>query len=355
MVCTESTTTSGWAAPRRCGRARSADPIPRRGRPRRGCSRCVSARIRIWPADSSPDRYSARRPASAQRCATSSSSVDLPTPGSPASSVTEPGTRPPPSTRSSSLTPVWKCRVRPGSIELIGTAARTWERPPGARPNRPTADEHSDLVDRAPGAAVRAAADPLGGDVVALRTAVLRTRLGPPWPRSDGIRRDRQNGRSSVRTSCRRSARARRRVARFVTSRRGVSPAEIGTGTVASPAFSNVKVKSYVSPLVIGLVSCHRRLGGVGGLDALQRRRSARRASPTTSTPLAGSAVSPVSVTVPTSEVIDVSLSAMSGEVVGRHEDQLDLAARLDVVGRLRGPQVHVAQRDRAEVRRWCR
>ena len=40
-----------------------------------------SARIRICPADSSPDTYSARRPAQAQRCTTSSSSVDLPTPG----------------------------------------------------------------------------------------------------------------------------------------------------------------------------------------------------------------------------------------------------------------------------------
>src|SRR6478672_7483937 len=56
-----------------------------------------SARIRIWPADSSPDRYSARRPLSAQRWVTSSSRVD-------------------------SLTPVRWCRVAPGSMELIGTA-----------------------------------------------------------------------------------------------------------------------------------------------------------------------------------------------------------------------------------------
>src|SRR5690625_7607390 len=68
--------------------------------------------------------YSARRPAEAHRCATSSSSVDLPTPGSPASSVTEPGTTPPPSTRSSSVTPVGCGRADPGAIELIGTAGR---------------------------------------------------------------------------------------------------------------------------------------------------------------------------------------------------------------------------------------
>ncbi len=114
-------------------------------------------------------------PVSAQRWATSSSSVDFPTPGSPASSVTEPGTRPPPSTRSSSLMPVWKWRVAPGSIELMGTAGED-----GATARLPAAalrGEHRDLVDRAPGAAVRAAADPLGGDVTALRAAVLRTRL----------------------------------------------------------------------------------------------------------------------------------------------------------------------------------
>lgn len=46
----------------------------------------------------------------------------MPTPGSPARSVTEPGTSPPPSTRSSSLTPVGKCLVTPGSMVVIGTA-----------------------------------------------------------------------------------------------------------------------------------------------------------------------------------------------------------------------------------------
>jgi hypothetical protein len=40
------------------------------------------------------------------RAATSSSRVDLPMPGSPASSTTAPGTMPPPSTRSSSSRPV---------------------------------------------------------------------------------------------------------------------------------------------------------------------------------------------------------------------------------------------------------
>jgi hypothetical protein len=42
--------------------------------------------------------------------------VDLPTPGSPASSTTEPGTSPPPSTRSSSATPVVRRGLEPASI-----------------------------------------------------------------------------------------------------------------------------------------------------------------------------------------------------------------------------------------------
>ena len=48
---------------------------------------------------------------SAKACATASSSVDLPTPGSPATSTTWPGTRPPPMTRSNSPAPV-EVRVR---------------------------------------------------------------------------------------------------------------------------------------------------------------------------------------------------------------------------------------------------
>ncbi len=50
--------------------------------------------------------YSVRRPDRAVCAATSSSSVDFPTPGSPASSSAAPGTSPPPSTRSSSAIPL---------------------------------------------------------------------------------------------------------------------------------------------------------------------------------------------------------------------------------------------------------
>ena len=137
-------------------------------------------------------------------------------PGSPASSVTEPGTTPPPSTRSSSSTPVGQCRVVSGSIELIGTAgesARTGPRDAVAGDRA----EHSHLVDGAPGAALRAPTHPFGGDVVALRAAVLRTRRSP---RRDGIGRVRQSRRITT------------RVVHASAAARGAvpSPAVIGTG-----------------------------------------------------------------------------------------------------------------------------
>ncbi len=56
--------------------------------------------------------------------ATSSSKVDLPTPGSPANSTTTPGTKPPPSTRSSSPTPVGRARAASASIAAIGRAGQ---------------------------------------------------------------------------------------------------------------------------------------------------------------------------------------------------------------------------------------
>src|SRR5581483_6886258 len=65
-----------------------------------------SARRRTCEADSSPLTYNVRRPERAVWAATSSSRVDLPTPGSPARRITAPGTSPPPSTRSSSATPL---------------------------------------------------------------------------------------------------------------------------------------------------------------------------------------------------------------------------------------------------------
>ncbi len=72
--------------------------------------------------------------------AAASSSVDLPTPGSPASRTTAPGTRPPPSTRSSSSSPVGRAPAALASTSAMGTAglagARVAGGPPGPTPPR---------------------------------------------------------------------------------------------------------------------------------------------------------------------------------------------------------------------------
>ena len=83
-----------------------------------------SARSRTWAVDSSALAYSTRRPARALCAATSSSSVDLPTPGSPLSRIAAPGTMPPPSTRSNSPTPLVRRGASVVSIEVMGRAAR---------------------------------------------------------------------------------------------------------------------------------------------------------------------------------------------------------------------------------------
>ena len=87
------------------------------------------ARIRTCACDSSPEIYSTvlRSGCAAQRRATlpavSSSSVDLPMPGSPAMSVTEPGTMPPPSMRLNSVKPVLILEMFSVPISVMGFAA----------------------------------------------------------------------------------------------------------------------------------------------------------------------------------------------------------------------------------------
>ena len=131
---------------------------------------------------------------------------------------------------------------------------------------------------------------------------------------------------------------------------RGASPAEIGTVTVVSPAFSKLKVKSYVSPLVIGLDSAPC-LGGVGLLGGLQRRDLAVRLADHQH------AVGGQRGVAGEADRADVGgdRDQLVGDVrraVDRDEHQLDLAAGLHVVGGLRGAQVDVAQRDRPTVAR---
>src|SRR6266568_174834 len=105
-----------------------------------------SARRRSWSGDSSPETYSVGIPAVSSRAAHCIKRVDFPMPGSPPTRVTEPGTIPPPSTKSNSARPVFQRSTstpprahrrmggRPDAAESLLTA-----RPP----DRPTASSAS--------------------------------------------------------------------------------------------------------------------------------------------------------------------------------------------------------------------
>ena len=104
-VCTESITqTSGRSA------AIVASTVSRSVSASTGTSSAPApsrdARRRICAADSSPETYSVRRPDAWRLPSAMFVSVDLPMPGEPPSSTSEPGTRPPPRTRSNSPIPV---------------------------------------------------------------------------------------------------------------------------------------------------------------------------------------------------------------------------------------------------------
>ena len=88
---------------------RSSSTAPRR-----------SARSRTWDADSSALTNRTRPPARTRAAASCRVKVDLPIPGSPPRSVTEPGTRPPPRHRSASAMPVGTVVAAPDSSAVIG-------------------------------------------------------------------------------------------------------------------------------------------------------------------------------------------------------------------------------------------
>ena len=140
---------------RRPSRARS-----RPGRPRLPWRR--SARRAGAPARATP------RPATSStgRCAPIAPSIaavrlDLPTPGSPPSSTSDPGTSPPPSTRSSSAMPVPMRAAALVSTDASGTTTpglAPWRR----APLRASSEAGACSSERREGAAVGAAAEPAG-------------------------------------------------------------------------------------------------------------------------------------------------------------------------------------------------
>ena len=97
---------------------RTASPTDPRDRPRR------AARRPTWAVDSSPVAYSTPSPVAATPAATWRRSVDLPIPGSPPKRAIEPGTKPPPRTRSTSPMPdVSRARSALSTIAIGTTEA----------------------------------------------------------------------------------------------------------------------------------------------------------------------------------------------------------------------------------------
>ena len=95
-----------------------------------------AARSLTCSADSSPLTYSVLCPPRKRFASAMLVSVDFPIPGDPPSSTSDPGTRPPPSTRSSSPIPVdIRCSgPAPTSLKGRGTAAAARRAPPGREP-----------------------------------------------------------------------------------------------------------------------------------------------------------------------------------------------------------------------------
>ncbi len=114
---------------------------PGRSRPRPECRarhlRSRWARNRIWAEDSSAEKYRTRRPAATRLASAIVVSVDLPIPGAPPISTSDPGTRPPPSTnralRSRSGVACDQPRRRPAAAPASPPTRRRAQHPPRDR------------------------------------------------------------------------------------------------------------------------------------------------------------------------------------------------------------------------------
>ncbi len=153
--------------PRRCARGSCRDRSRPPGTARRAGRRC--ARRAAAPARWTPRRSRTARagPVRAAAAATSSSSVDLPTPGSPLSRIAAPGTMPPPSTRSNSATPLERRGDSSEVSAVIGSGAATRGGGDGLHPAHDPG-RRGLLGDRAPLLALAAPAHPLRGRPAAL-------------------------------------------------------------------------------------------------------------------------------------------------------------------------------------------
>ena len=114
------------------------DRAPARTRWRRRRRRAAATRAATCAWDSSPETSTHDRPAPERWARICRSNVDLPMPGSPASSATEAGTMPPPSTRSIPANPVETRRSSSGAAASVTSGGGSpSERRPGWRPAPP--------------------------------------------------------------------------------------------------------------------------------------------------------------------------------------------------------------------------
>ena len=159
--CTDSTCATTWGSDVSDTTSRLDSSAPRR-----------SARMRTCALDSSAVTSRHRAPCSAMRPRAWRSRVLLPMPGSPASSVTEPGTSPPSSTRSSSGSPVGRATAACMLTSPIGTGVSR-----AARPAR-AGGGHRILDERAPRLARGTSSEPARRLATAFGAAMDRSSAG---------------------------------------------------------------------------------------------------------------------------------------------------------------------------------
>ena len=194
----------------------------------------------------------ARRPALAKAAASCSSSVDLPMPGSPPISSAEPGTMPPPVTRSSSARPVG---MRGDSCPCPWPASPARRRGPSRPRSRPEPGGGAGvglLDQRVPLAAGGALAGPARG--ARRRSSGRRTGSWRLWPCASQLpvprRRDRRAGRagSAARSRwCRPGRSDRRRVTRSpITSTQAPRRASSGGTSVTSTVMKSIDTRPTI-------------------------------------------------------------------------------------------------------------
>ena len=194
-----------------------------------------SARRRTWAADSSALTSSTRPPARTRAAANCRVRVDLPTPGSPPSRVTDPGTSPPPRARSASAIPVGAAADSSAASADMGRASPTSNPAGGTAPAPPPGP------DRTTGTSTRAFQSP--------QVPHRPTQLGWGAPQEAHSKVVRGRGpavrlvmATNLRTACDRPGRAQPGRARNRPAKPSITGWANPSGTSALPRSSTVDI-----------------------------------------------------------------------------------------------------------------